>query len=240
MDKYICRVVCSAVSLFIEHFMLYEAGFLFVKWSVPRSIEETQVLKLSTTQASNAPTRSPRQYSGQYPRLSRGRPGFDSPPGRIFLILCFRIIIYLKIVHTGRGEFTLSYTRFSLYGVLILSDPYIRSLPVSIWYLVSRSSINHIEPGVFFFSCAFAKLRKASSCPSVRLSARNKSAPTGRIFIKLDVCEFFRKYVEKIQVSFKSNKSNGYYTYRPIYIFDHISLSSSQNEKCFRQKLQRE
>ena len=24
----------------------------------------------------------PRQYSGKYPRLSRGRPGFDSPPGR--------------------------------------------------------------------------------------------------------------------------------------------------------------
>ena len=24
---------------------------------------------------------SPRQYSGEYPRLSRGRPGFDSPPG---------------------------------------------------------------------------------------------------------------------------------------------------------------
>ena len=25
----------------------------------------------------------PRYYSGEYPRLSRGRPGFDSPPGRL-------------------------------------------------------------------------------------------------------------------------------------------------------------
>ena len=29
----------------------------------------------------------PRQYSGQYPRLSRGRPGFDSPSRRFFLHL---------------------------------------------------------------------------------------------------------------------------------------------------------
>jgi len=37
----------------------------------------------------------------------------------------------------------------------------------------------------------------------------------------------FRKFVEKIQVSLKSDKNNGYFTWRPIYIFDHISLSFS-------------
>jgi len=38
----------------------------------------------------------------------------------------------------------------------------------------------------------------------------------------------FRKSVEKIQVSLKSDKNNGYFTWcRPIYIFNHISLSSS-------------
>ena len=26
-------------------------------------------------------TSNPRKYSGEYPRLSRGRPAFDSPPG---------------------------------------------------------------------------------------------------------------------------------------------------------------
>jgi hypothetical protein len=37
---------------------------------------------------------------------------------------------------------------------------------------------------------AFAKLRKATSCPSVRLSARNSSATTGRIFMKFDIWVF--------------------------------------------------
>jgi len=37
----------------------------------------------------------------------------------------------------------------------------------------------------------------------------------------------FRKTVEKIQVSLKSEKDNGYLTWRTIYIFYHISLSSS-------------
>jgi len=47
----------------------------------------------------------------------------------------------------------------------------------------------------------------------------------------------FRKSVSKIQISLKSGKNNGYFTSRPIYTCDHISLSSSQNEKCFRRKL---
>ena len=43
----------------------------------------------------------------------------------------------------------------------------------------------------------------------------------------------FQKYVQKIQVSLKSDKINGYLTGRPIYIFDHISLNS-KNENCFK------
>ena len=42
----------------------------------------------------------------------------------------------------------------------------------------------------------------------------------------------FWKSVEKIQVSLKVDKSNGCFTGRPIYIYENISLSSSQNEKC--------
>ena len=34
----------------------------------------------------------------------------------------------------------------------------------------------------------------------------------------------FPKSFEEIQASLKSNKNNGYFTWRPIYIFDHISL----------------
>jgi hypothetical protein len=77
---------------------------------------------------------------------------------------------------------------------------------------------------------AFAKLRKATIsfvmsacmsvslpvCQSVCLSAPpyvfNNSAPTRRIFMKFDISSFFRKYFEKLQVSLKSNKNNGYFT----------------------------
>jgi len=35
----------------------------------------------------------------------------------------------------------------------------------------------------------------------------------------------------------KHIKSNGYFRWGALYIFDHTSLTSSQNEKCFRWKL---
>jgi len=44
--------------------------------------------------------------------------------------------------------------------------------------------------------------------------------------------------VKHVTKSFKkSDNNNRYFTCRPIYIFNHISLISSYNEKCFRQKL---
>jgi len=36
-------------------------------------------------------------------------------------------------------------------------------------------------------------------------------------------------------VSITTEKNKIYFTWRPIYIYDHISLSSSWNKKCFRQ-----
>ena len=39
--------------------------------------------------------------------------------------------------------------------------------------------------------------------------------------------DFFRKSVEKIKMSLKSDKNNRYFTERPIYVFDHISLIAS-------------
>ena len=57
------------------------------------------------------------------------------------------------------------------------------------------------------------KLQKAtvsfiiSACPS----SWNNSTPTGRILIKRDM-SIVRKPVEKIQVSLKSDRNNGYYT----------------------------
>ena len=62
----------------------------------------------------------------------------------------------------------------------------------------------------------------------VRPTAWNNTAPTGLIFMKFDILVFFfEKQSIKIQVSLKSYKNNRYDTWRPIYIFYHISLSSS-------------
>ena len=65
------------------------------------------------------------------------------------------------------------------------------------------------------------KLRKAtiSFVISVRLSVWNNSAPIGRILMKLCIVVFFfRKSVEKIQVSLKSDNNNRYFTWRLYYI----------------------
>jgi hypothetical protein len=76
---------------------------------------------------------------------------------------------------------------------------------------------------------AFEKLRKVtislaiSVCPS---SGKN-STPTGRIFIKFDIRGFFFFFVEKIQVSLKTDKNNEYFTSRTTQIFYHNSLNSS-------------
>jgi len=79
---------------------------------------------------------------------------------------------------------------------------------------------------------------------SVCQSASNNSVPTGRIFMKFDISwnlifASFSKSVQKIQVPLKSVKNSGYFIWRPMFLFDHISLNSSQNEKCFRHNLYR-
>ena len=79
------------------------------------------------------------------------------------------------------------------------------------------------------------RLLLASSCLSVRRSAWKNSYPTGRIFMKCDICVFFEIRPRKLRISLKSNK-NSYFTRRPKYIFDHISHNSSWNEKCSGQK----
>jgi hypothetical protein len=86
---------------------------------------------------------------------------------------------------------------------------------------------------------AFAKLRKATKSffMPVRLSELNNSAPTKRIFIKFGIWTKKKKKIMKIQDSLKYDKNNGYFTRRTHEVSDHVSLSSSLNEKCCRQKL---
>ena len=45
----------------------------------------------------------------------------------------------------------------------------------------------------------------------------------------------FRKSIKKIHLLLKSDKNNEYFTWRRMYIYYNISLSSCQNKKCFGQ-----
>jgi hypothetical protein len=69
-----------------------------------------------------------------------------------------------------------------------------------------------------------------SSCLSVRPSTWNNSAPTGQIFTKFEICIyffFFGNSVEKIPVPLEPDTNNRYFTRRPLYVYDSISLDSS-------------
>jgi len=71
------------------------------------------------------------------------------------------------------------------------------------------------------------KRLSASSCRSVCPSACKQLSSHWTDFHEIWYLMIFRKYVKNINVSLKSDKNNGYFTWSPIYIFDHISLSSS-------------
>jgi hypothetical protein len=79
------------------------------------------------------------------------------------------------------------------------------------------------------FLDAFVKLRKATIgfVMSVRPSIRMEQLGSyWTDFHEIWYLIIFRKHVEKIEVSLKSEHNNGYFTWRPKYIFDRISLSS--------------
>ena len=63
-----------------------------------------------------------------------------------------------------------------------------------------------------------------SLCSSVRME---QLGPSGWIFMKF---EYFSKVCRKISSFIKTNKNNGQFTWKPIYIVDHISFSSSERE----------
>ena len=69
-------------------------------------------------------------------------------------------------------------------------------------------------------------------CPSVRMEQLGSHRTD---FHEIWCLSIFEKYVKRIQISFRCDKNKGYFTWRPIYIFYHISFSSSYNNKYFRQ-----
>jgi hypothetical protein len=67
--------------------------------------------------------------------------------------------------------------------------------------------------------------------PSVRPSVRMEKPGSHRTdFDEISYLHIFRRSVEKIQVSLKSDKNNGYFPLRPTYIYASILLNSLNKE----------
>ena len=87
---------------------------------------------------------------------------------------------------------------------------------------------------------AFAKLISEtinfvmSECPSVRMEQLGSHLAN---FYEILYLSILGKYIKRTEDSLKYDKTKGEFTWRPIHIFDNISLTSSKNEKSFRQKL---
>jgi len=75
---------------------------------------------------------------------------------------------------------------------------------------------------------AFALLKATLSFvlsvrPSVRPSVHMEQLDSHWTdFLEIWYLSIFRQYLEKIQVSLKSDKNDGYFTWRPIYVFNHF------------------
>ena len=93
-----------------------------------------------------------------------------------------------------------------------------------------------------WFSGAFAKLRKATIEPRHACLSAYPSVLRVQLgchwtdFHEIWFLIIFRKLGEKIQVSLRFEKSNGYVTWRLIYIFDHLPRSFLEWE-MFRTKV---
>jgi hypothetical protein len=89
------------------------------------------------------------------------------------------------------------------------------------WHRRKRNYKTRFVLGVFA-NCE--KRLLASSCLSGRME---QLGPHLTDFHEIWYSSVFRKPVEKIHVSLKSDKNNGYFTWRRLYIYNSISLNSS-------------
>ena len=111
-----------------------------------------------------------------------------------------------------------------------------------IWrtWLCQCLKFSMIESRFLQFLGMFAKLLKAtiSFVLSVHLSVHMQQLGSmWTDFHEVWFLSIFLKSFKEIRVSARSDKNNGYFTWRPINIYDHTSLSSSENGRCFRHKL---
>ena len=98
------------------------------------------------------------------------------------------------------------------------------------YFTAVTSDVFLFAHGPVLFWGAFANSQKkkkrllSSPCLSVRMEQLGSHWTD---FHEIWYLSISRKSVEKIQVSLKSHNNKGYFTWRSMYLFDHVSLSSS-------------
>jgi hypothetical protein len=117
-----------------------------------------------------------------------------------------------------------SHTHSSITVVVSYSFPVRPSVCLSVCLSVGPS----VRPSV---SQSVSQSVRPSVRPSVRLEQLGSHWTD---FYEIWYVRLFRKSVEKIQDSLKSDKNNGYFTWRHFHIYDNISLITVSN-KSFRE-----
>ena len=119
-------------------------------------------------------------------------------------------------------------TRYESKGIIkyIWDDPLLRSVA---WCWNMESQVGWSGESLMDF---LRQLRHV--CPSVRMEQLGSHWTD---FYEIWYLNIFRKSAEKIQVSLKSDKSNGYFTWRPIYMFDYIPLRFFFKWEMFQRKV---
>jgi len=106
----------------------------------------------------------------------------------------------------------------------------VNTSPVARWILFFIKDTWHV-PETRFLRNATAEVLGEFTKLWKRLPASSWPYATTRLpldWFSLDsIFDVFRKSVEKIQVSLKSDKNNGYFTWRTMYIYGNISLNYS-------------
>ena len=145
----------------------------------------------------------------------------------------------LEIIHLSTRRLIGWVGDLTLHSIMMrtISDvPYISA----IWSTVQI--LRYVTVHTDSFSAPFRGFRKIADCdyylrnvcPSVRMK---QPASQSKDFHEILYLYTFRKSVEEFQVSLKSDMNKGYFTWNPVYTYNHISLTSSSSKIRFRQKL---
>ena len=107
-------------------------------------------------------------------------------------------------------------------------------IALSVYVYIQSVSFLGALAKLWKMSISFIMSVSLSSCLPLSLSTWNKLAPTRKIFMEFDTGIFFWKFLEKIQVSIKSDKNKVYIVRRPMYRCVDILHNYSWNKKCLR------